>query len=269
MTLLIALGLAVGAAPAGPPALTSEADRFHACVAQIDKNPDAAVDMANRWRVAGNSILARQCLGMAYAARSNWASAAAAFAQAAQAAEVAKDGRAAGLWVQAGNAALAQGDPIAARGHFDAAIILGTLQGPDAGEARLDRARALVAAGDLQQARADLDAALSLVAEDPLAWLLSAALARRMGDLDRAQKDIGEASKRAPDDGSVALEAGNIAALAGQEEAARTAWTKAMHLAPNTPVADAASRALTQFTAPDQPETAQPAPPSAPAPQPR
>ena len=40
---------------------------------------------------------------------------------------------------------LAQGDAVTARCHFDAAIILGTLTGPDAGEARLDRARALVA----------------------------------------------------------------------------------------------------------------------------
>lgn len=264
----ITLGLIAAAAASvmGPPAapvLTSDADRFHACVAQIDKNPDAAIDIANRWRVASNSLMARQCLGMAYAARGNWAAAAATFEQAAQAAEAAKDVRAAGLWVQAGNAALAQGDAVAARSHFDAAIILGTLTGPDAGEARLDRARALVTAGDLKAARNDLDAALALVPDDPLAWLLSAGLARRMGDLDRAQTDIDAATKKAPDDASVALEAGNIAALNGRDDAARAAWSAAVRLAPNSPIARAAQQALDQYLVPasDGPDQAPPAKP--------
>lgn len=247
---LIAATAASVMGPSPAPTLTSDADRFHACVAQVDKNPDAAIDIANRWRVAGNSLMARQCLGMAYAARGSWASAAATFAQAAQAADAAKDARAAGLWVQAGNAALAQGDAVTARSHFDAAIILGTLTGPDAGEARLDRARALVATGDLKAARTDLDAALALVPEDPLAWLLSAVLARRMGALDRAQTDIDAATKRAPDDASVALEAGNIAALKGQDDAARAAWSAAIRLAPNSPIAVSARLALDQYLVP-------------------
>ncbi|MFM7027652.1 MAG: tetratricopeptide repeat protein [Chakrabartia sp.] len=260
--LLIALALA--ASPAAAPEMSDEA-RFLDCVGKIDKNPDAAIEAANAWRLKANSLLARQCLSMAYAARENWAAAATAFAQTAQAAEAAQDPRAAGLWVQAGNAALALGDMAAARSHFDAAIILGTLTGADAGEARLDRARALVGTGDLKSARTDLDAALGLVPEDPLAWLLSAALARRMGDLARAQNDIGEAAKRAPDDASVALEAGNIAALAGRDDAARTAWEAAARLAPNSPVGAAATRALSQFPPADTP-AAPPTPPAPPKP---
>jgi tetratricopeptide (TPR) repeat protein len=105
-----------------------------------------------------------------------------------------------------------------------------------------------------------LDAALSLVPEDPLAWLLSAALARRMGDLSRAEKDIAEAAKRAPDDASVALEAGNIAAMGGQVEAAKTAWQAAQRLQPNGPQGQAAARALAQFTPPPTPDAAPPKP---------
>lgn len=241
--LLIALASASPTAAAAPDDV-----RFRDCLMMVDRDPEAAIAYAGQWRVDGSLVLARQCLGMAYAAQQRWASAVVAFQQAAQASEGTQDGRAAGLWVQAGNAALAIGNFGQARGFFDAALALGTLTGADAGEARLDRARALVAMGDVKRARTDLEAAIGLVPEDPLLWLLSATLARRMGDLDRAQKDIAEAAKRAPDDASVALEAGNIAAMAGQDAAARTAWEAAIRLAPKSPQAQSAAAALAQFS---------------------
>lgn len=239
--------LLLALATADAPTDETDAVRFKTCVEQIDTDPEGAISYAGQWRVDGSNVLARQCLGMAYAAQQRWASAVTAFEQAAKASEAAKDGRAAGLWVQAGNAALAGGDAHGARGYLDAALVAGSLSGPEEGEARLDRARALVATGDLAPARKDLDAALGLVPQDPLAWLLSAVLARRTGDLARAQTDIKEAATRAPDDASVALEAGNIAALSGQDEAARTAWEAAVRLAPKSPVGEAAAAALTQF----------------------
>lgn len=243
MSLILSLTLAAAAAlPAGEDA------RFRACIEKMDQDPEAAIAFAGHWRLAGSAIGARQCLGMAYATQQRWAAAITAFEQAAEAAQTAADPRAAGLWVQAGNAALALGDGRKARSLLDAALILGTLKGAEEGEARLDRARALVADGDPGKARTDIDAALKLVPQDPLGWLLSATLARRAGDLGRAQADIAEAARRAPDDASVALEAGNIAALAGRDEAARTAWEAAQKLAPESPVGKAAARALAQFT---------------------
>lgn len=260
MTPLLALAAAMAAPSPAPAAPQSDDDKFRACLQLVDKDPEAAIAMAGQWRVSGSLIMARQCLGMAYAATQRWSSAMTAFEQSAQAAQANQDVRAAGLWVQAGNAALAAKDAIKARGYFDAALILGTLKGPEAGEARLDRARALVATGDLPRARTDLDAALGLVPEDPLAWLLSAALARRMGDLGRAETDIAEAAKRAPDDASVALEAGNIAAMGGKVEAAKTAWLAAQRLQPNGPQGLAAARALAQFAPPAQPPADTPKP---------
>ncbi len=252
MSLILALAAASAAAsPAAPPPKASpEEERFTACVAQIDGDPQAALDTAGQWRLAGGGVLARQCQGMAYAAQARWASAMAAFQQAAEASETTKDGRTANLWVQAANAALAAGDHVKARSYLDAALILGTLKNEDAGEAHLDRARALVATNDPTGARADLDMALKLVPGDPLAWLLSATLARRMGDLERAHKDIGEAVKRAPDDASVALEAGNISALLGYDAAAKTAWEAAARIAPESPQGKAAAKALEQFETP-------------------
>ena len=226
-----------------------EPPRFAECMDLATSDPAAGQANAARWRLEGGGAAARQCLGVAYANQQRWESAAGAFEEAAREAELAKEAGAADYWAQAGNAWLAAGDPAKARAALNAALASGTLKGLALGEAHLDRARALVAAGDADSARSDLDQALVDAADDPLAWLLSATLARRTGDVPRAKKDIAEALKRAPDDASVQLEAGNIAAMARDETEARTAWTRAIELAPGSPTADAARKALEQFGA--------------------
>lgn len=229
---------------------TSEETRFKACVELVDTNPDGALAEAEKWRLAGGTVLARQCQGMAYAAQEKWLAAMTSFQQAAEAAQKERSPRTASLFVQAANAALAGGEHVKARSFIDAALIEGTLKGAELGEAHLDRARALFATGDPVKARTDLDAALKLVPQDPLIWLLSASLARRSGDLDRARTDISEAARLSPDDASVALEAGNIAAMMGNDAAAKTAWQAALKLAPDSPQGKAAAKALEQFAAP-------------------
>lgn len=228
--------------PTTPPSATEK--RFAECVALVESDPAKAIAMAGSWQIEGGGILSRQCLGLGYAAQARWLPAMTAFEQAAQLAETQRDGRAGNLWVQAGNAALAAGNAGKARTAFDAAISGGSLKGAEAGEVHLDRARALVALGDVKAARTDLDQSLKLVPADPLGWLLSATLARRMGDLARAQTDIAEALKRSPDDAAVAFEAGNIALVSGSKEAARTAWAAAVKNAPGSAAGKAAAQAL-------------------------
>jgi tetratricopeptide (TPR) repeat protein len=235
--------LAAAAASAPSPA---EA-RFAECVALVESDPAKAVDFAGAWQIDKGGVPARQCLGLAYAAQSRWLPAMTAFEQAAQLAEKERDGRAANLWVQAGNAALAAQEAGKAKAAFDAAIASGALKDVELGEVHLDRGRARVALRDAAGARADIDTALKLVPADPLGWLLSASLARREGNLDRAASDIAEAAKRSPDDPSVALEAGNIALLSGANDAARTAWEAAVKAAPDSPAGKAAAEALKQF----------------------
>lgn len=230
-------------------AASPEEARFKACVDKIDIDAEAALAEAEKWRLSGGTILARQCQGMAYAAQGKWLSALTAFQQAAEASQKSNAPKTASLWVQAANAALAGGEHVKARSFIDAAMIEGTLKGAELGEAHLDRARALVATGDLVRARTDLDAAIKLVPQDPLIWLLSASLARRAGDLDRARTDIAEAARLSPDDPSVALEAGNISAMMGNDAAARTAWEAAVKIAPDSPQGKAAKKALEQFGA--------------------
>ena len=219
------------------------------CLTLAGEDPVKAAATASEWRKAGGGYLARQCEGVAYANQQRWDAAAGAFEDAAREAETARDTHSADFWAQAGNAWLAFGDPARSRADLDTAIGSGTLIGLALGEAYLDRARAAVAQGSLETARSDLDLATVHAADDPLAWLLSATLARRMNDMPRARKDIAEALRRSPDDASVQLEAGNIAAKSADEPGARAAWARAIELAPGSKQAEAARNALEQFGA--------------------
>jgi tetratricopeptide (TPR) repeat protein len=222
--------------------------RYAACAAQATRDPAAAERIARGWSLDGGAP-ARRCLGLALVAQDRFAEAAAAFADGARQAELKKDIEAAQYWAQAGNAWLADGQPAKARAALDAALAAGTLADLQRGEAYLDRARALVATGELRAARTDIDQALTNAGDDPLAWLLSATLARRMDDPARAKADIAQALRRAPDDASVQLEAGNIAAQAGDAAKAAAAWREAVRIAPESPVGRSAANALTQFPA--------------------
>ncbi|WP_188056012.1 tetratricopeptide repeat protein [Sphingosinithalassobacter sp. CS137] len=246
MLLVQSLALIAQAAPGSVP---DPQDRGARCMELAASSPARGETEATRWRLQGGGFLARQCLGIAYANQRRYEAAAGAFTDAAREAEAGQDSRAADFWAQAGNAWLAAGDPDKARAALDTAIAAGGLSGLARGEAHLDRARALVAANDLASARSDLDKALRHAPEDPLAWLLSATLARRQEDSMRARRDIDQALRLAGDDASVQLEAGNIAALEGDAESARSAWEQVIALAPGTAPAAAAREALAQFAA--------------------
>lgn len=256
MMILLALALQADAAKATP-----EDKRYQACLSLATSDPVSAQNEAERFRIAGGGPRARQCLALAYAQQERWTEAATAFDAAAREADAAKDSLAARYWAQAGNAWLAAGDANKAHDALTTALAAGTLSGQEKGEVLLDRARSLVAAGQAAAARTDLDAALEDAPKDPLAWLLSATLARRTGDLPRARGDIDRAIALSADDPSVQLEAGNIAALSNDAAGAKAAWQLVTKLAPGSPMAASAIRALAQF---DEPPVAA-APPIIPA----
>lgn len=261
MMFLLLLAQTIGApAPAAPAAGDTRSDqsaslaaRYDACVDLAADDPEKGVADATRWRTTGGSYFARQCLGLAFSHQGRWAAAADEFEGAAQDAEVARSSRAAQYWAQGGNARLVAGQADKARSDLDAALASGTLVGLQRGEAQFDRARAMVVLGDLESARADIDRALELASDDPLIWLASATLARRMDDLPRARTDIAEAYRRAPDEAAVYLEIGNIAALGGDENGAKSAWSDAMRVAPASPEAASARAAMKQFETPTKP----------------
>ena len=257
MTSLLVLAAAAAVQAAAPVAATPSSPAE--CAALVRKAPEDALAAADRWRLRGGGLESRQCLGLAYSALERWPAAATTLEAAAREAETSKDLRSPDFWVQAGNAWLAAGEAAKARAAFEAALASPALTRELRGEAHLDRGRAAVALGDLAAARVDIDKAIELVAADPFAWYLSAALARRQGDLPRARKDIAKAVELAPADAPILLEAGNIAGLSGEVDAAAALFTRAARAAPESEAGKAAAAALAANTA----DAAQPAPPPA------
>ena len=256
-------------APSRPPARPAEpaapaADpRAQACAAQARSDPAAAIEAANAWRARGGGLEARECLGLAYVQLGQWDAAGTAYEEAARAADAAQDPRRADVWTQAGNAWIAAGDYPRAVRALDAALLVSGLADPIRGELDLDRARARVAMGDPAGAREDIDRALRLVPDDPMAWYLSAALARRADDLTRARTDIAEAMRRAPDSADIALLAGTLAGLAGDEAEAERLYRRVAQEAPDS---DAGRAAAASFATLHEVEVPAPAAPESPRP---
>jgi tetratricopeptide (TPR) repeat protein len=251
MTGSISFLMALAALQAAP---SSDEAAFRECTFLVKKDAQQAISTASDWRMKGGGSLARQCLGLAYVELGRWAPAATAFEQAARDAETKQDNRRADFWVQAGNAWLAAEEGAKAIAAFDAALATTNLTPELRGEVHLDRARANVALGNLAPARADIDKGLELVAKDPFAWYLSAALAIREGNMARAASDIAKSVELAPDDPDVLLQAGTVAGTTGDVASAKNYYARAVRLAPNSEAGRAAQAALTAAAQPAPPE---------------
>ncbi|MEH6758485.1 MAG: tetratricopeptide repeat protein [Parasphingorhabdus sp.] len=251
MIISLALALAAPADLSVPMTMTEV--RFNECVDLAVDDPVSGVVEANKWRIEGGGFLARHCLGFAYAEQFNWTAATTAFVEAAREAEIAKYPRVANFWAQAGNAALAGDQPEKALEYLNAALVQGSLLGLEKGEVHLDRARAHVALNHYDAAKSEFASVHELAPQDPLAWLLSATLARRMGDLPLAKADIAVAAKLAARDPAIALEAGNIAYDGGDTAEAKANWEKAVEIDAESRPAKAAKKYLAQLvtTAPE------------------
>jgi tetratricopeptide (TPR) repeat protein len=239
---MISLLLALAAAPAGP--VDTPKNRYRACLAETRTAPAKAVGRAQSWLGSGGGIDAAQCLGLAWAAQEKWPEAAAAFDAAARDAESRQDRRRGDLLVEAGNAWLAAGDAARAVRAFDSALATGLLAPRLQGEVHLDLARAAVARNDAGAARIHIDKGLALVPGDAFGWYLSAALARRQNDLALAREHIAKAAGLAPEDAAILLEAGNIAGVSGEKDAALGLYARAARVAPDSDAGKAARAAL-------------------------
>ena len=171
------------------------------------------------------------------------------FEQAALALE-AGNPQAARLWAAAGNMWIAADQPGKAAAALDKALGQTGLEGAQRGEALLDRARAAESQNDLKTARAKLNEAASLIAEDPFYWYFSAALAIREGDKATAQSAIDRALALAPADPTVLFEAGHVAHFTGDDVGARHYWQRAIERDPKGSIGKAAREALVLLPAP-------------------
>lgn len=269
---ILALAAALQAsAPPSPAAVPqTDNDRLRACLALVRSAPSQAATEAQAWldeRGSGR-LSARRCLGLAFAAQEQWAAAATVYDQAAQEAEAANDPGRAGFRAQSGNAWLAAGEPQRALQALDAALTTTGLDPAQRGQALLDRARAQVALGRNDRARADIDSALQLVSNDGFAWYLSAALARRSNDLTRAAADIARARAFLPDDPDILLLAGTIVGQSGNMNEAYTLYRRVVEVAPNSDAGRQAAASLATVREIEETAPAAAAPGQTPAPAP-
>jgi len=241
-------------AAAAPPRAVAE-DRLAVCLRHARTDPTSAIVEASTWAGEASGAEAsypQQCLGLAYTVLLRWGAAERAFLAARDDAGESEHFRRAQLATMAGNAALAE------ERAADALVSL-ELAANDAAAAadnglramiEVDRARAQVAQGREAEAEATLAAARTLDPQSPLAWLLSATLARRLGKLDEAQAHIATAAALSPDYPEIGLEAGVIAMLAGRREAAEASWRSVIELAPGSEEAASARAYLEEVAQP-------------------
>ena len=236
-------------------AVPVEQIRLEQCLDQARGEPAAAISEASTWLGETSGAAAsypQQCLGYAYAMLLRWEAAERAFLAAREAELASNPLRRAQLATMAANAALAESRAEAGL----AALGLAATDAAASGDVALrsivetDRARALVMQGNEGEAEAVLAAARMLDAQNALAWLLSATLARRLGKLAEAQGFIETAAALEPDYPEAGLEAGVIAMLQGREDAAAASWRSVVELEPESLTAEIARGYLAQLEEP-------------------
>ena len=246
----IAAAQAASVATAAPN--TSEQARLAECLDQARTDPATAIATAGLWLIEAHDTgkaLPQQCLGQAYVSLLRWPAAHGAFLAARDAALASDYPVRARFGAMAGNAALAGEDFASALIDLDKAMADAALAGdkPLAGSIAADKARAQVGLGRNDDAAATLLQARADAPQNAEVWLLSATLSRRRSDLKDAQSQIEAAAGLASKDPAVGLEAGVIAALAGNDEAARKSWNAVVALAPDGPEAKSARDYLAEI----------------------
>ena len=218
------------------------------CLTTAMSKPAKARALAEEW-VARSTGAQRatgyHCLGVAAGNAGDWGAASAAFLAARG---DASDPRfRARMGLLAGSAMVAQDKSAEALAALDAAKSDAAGDAAIDGEIALERAVALVALERASEAGAALAEARRLIPDSATAWLLSATLARRQGDLRTAQQQIERAAALDPRDPAIGLEVGVIAALAGNDAAARRSFQSVIAAAPESAQAATARGYLAQL----------------------
>jgi hypothetical protein len=221
-----------------------DAARYKRCLAQVPLNAQAALESALEWMSAGGGAPAKHCHALALMAVGQPAEAATRLEALAKSRGAFDDALRQQILDQAGNAWLIAGNAQAAVADFTAALELARaakLGAAAQATALGDRARAQILDGKLKEARADLDAAIGLMAT-PAALVTRARLERQTNELGAAHTDIARALKLDAKFTEAFLERGRLRLLARDPNAARQDFVQASLVA--GPIADEAQREL-------------------------
>lgn len=237
----------------------AESDPLQECLRLAMTRPADAIEVAEGWlakaKTAQDRAGANQCHALALTRLEGWAEAAPLFLSAREDTPASAADERARLAALAGNAGLAAQDPAGALAALDLAKA-DSAKGSDAklrSAIEVDRAAAFVALKRPADAAGALSAARSADPANAEAWLLSATLSRRQGDLATAQGQIEKAAELLPVDPEIGLEAGVIAMLLGRDEAARKSWQSVITAAPGSAAAQTAQGYLNQLGTPAKP----------------
>ena len=222
------------------------------CLTAVAADPERSAQVARNAlaeAIGRQRVRAGLCLGAALSELGRWDEARQAFADARDATAEDDHLSRARLGAMAGNAALAAGEPGQALALLAPAASAAQAAGDKALAASIaiDRARALVAVDQPDEAAAALAQAREAEPDNAQAWLLSATLSRRQNRLIEAQAQIEQAARIAPRDPEIGLEAGVIAVLAGNEGAARRSWDAVVAMAPQSEAAATARQYIGQL----------------------
>lgn len=222
------------------------------CMSAVEANPEKSAELARNAledAIGRERVRAGLCLGVALTALDRWDEARGAFANARDAADSSDHASRARLGAMAGNAALAAGQP----GQALSLLAPAATEAKIVGDAdlttsiALDRARALVAVKQPDEAANALAEARAAQPDNAQAWLLSATLSRRQDKLALAQTQIEKAASLAPQDPEIGLEAGVIAMLSDNDVAARRSWESVVATAPASDAAATARQYISQL----------------------
>lgn len=238
------------------PTVTAQPNRLKDCLDLAMLRPADGIEVAEIWLAEAKSMAdraaAKQCKALALTRTEGWSEAGALLLSARDDTPAHEARERARLGAMGGNALIVSGDLPGALAALDAARADANQAGDVklGGVIQIDRARALVGLDRADDAAAALKEARELMPDSAQAWLLSATLSRRMGNLAQAQAQIELAAELLPIDPEIGLEAGIIAVLSGRDEAARKSWQSVLKAAPGSPAARTAQGYLDQLGPP-------------------
>lgn len=221
------------------PDLKNPAYTYRICLDLTRTQPDKAIELAGKWLGLSGGEPARHCQALALVALKEWGEGATRLEEIAAESRQAPGVRA-NMLAQAGQAWILAGElPRAYAAQTTALQIIpaGTRQ---QAEILLDRASTLVEVAELDDAIADINAALAVAPNNAEAMAFRASAHRLKGDIDAALSDAQEALGFNSQNVAALLERGNIYRIQRRVDEARRDWLKILDLEPVSAEADAA-----------------------------
>lgn len=221
------------------PDLQNPAFTYRICLDLTRNQPDKAIELAGKWLTLSGGEPARHCQALALVALKEWGEGATRLEEIASESRQTPGVRA-NMLAQAGQAWMLAGELSRAYAAQTTALKIipqGTRQ---QAEILLDRAGTLVEGGEVDDAIADINAAMAVIPNNVEAMAFRASAHRLKGEIDLALEDAEAALGMNSQNAAALLERGNIFRIQRRVEDARRDWLKILDLAPETAEADAA-----------------------------